>query len=60
MTISVLMSTYYKEKPEYLNEALKSIWSDQIRKPDEIILVEDGPLTDNLYSIIDEWKKTTE
>lgn len=57
MTISVLMSTYYKEKPEYLNEALKSIWSDQIRKPDEIILVEDGPLTDNLYSIIDEWKK---
>lgn len=56
MTISVLMSTYCKEKPEYLNEALKSIWTNQVRKPDEIILVEDGPLTDELYGIIRKWK----
>ena len=31
------MSTYRKEKPEYLDEAMKSIWTDQTRKPDEII-----------------------
>ena len=56
MTISVLMSTYCKEKPKYLDEAMKSIWTDQIRKPDEIILVEDGPLTDDLYKVISKWK----
>lgn len=56
MTISVLMSTYCKEKPEYLDEAMKSIWTDQTRKPDEIILVEDGPLTDELYAVIHNWK----
>lgn len=56
MTISVLMSTYCKEKPEYLDEAMRSIWTDQVRKPDEIILVEDGPLTDELYDVIHNWK----
>lgn len=56
MTISVLMSTYCKEKPEYLDEAMRSIWTDQTRKPDEIILVEDGPLTDELYAVIHNWK----
>lgn len=55
MTLSVLMSVYYKEKPEYLQQALKSIWDDQTVKPDEIILVEDGKLTVELYEIIEQW-----
>ena len=57
MTLSVLMSTYIKEKPQYLNEALNSIWSVQTRMPDQIVLVEDGLLTKELYSIIKKWKK---
>lgn len=52
------MSTYYKEKPEFLQLALQSIWDSQTHKPDEIVLVEDGPLTPALYSIIEKWKKT--
>lgn len=56
MTISVLMSTYYREKPEYLDSAIKSIWTDQIRKPDEIILIRDGILTPGLDAVIDKWK----
>lgn len=56
MSISVIMSTYVREKPEYLDAALNSIWTEQSRKPDEIILVEDGPLTPDLYSIIDKWQ----
>lgn len=56
MTISVLMSTYTKEKPEYLNRALQSIWDDQIRKPNQIVLVEDGKLTEELYHVIDTWR----
>jgi len=53
---SVLMSIYYKEKPEYFNRAMQSIWNEQSRKPNEIILVQDGKLTNDLYNIIDKWK----
>lgn len=57
MKFSVLMSIYYKEEPEYFYRALKSIWDEQSLKPDEIVLVQDGPLTDELYAVITEWKK---
>ena len=57
MNLSVLMSVYYKEKPKYLQQALESIWDKQTLKPDEIILVEDGKLTPELYQIIEKWKK---
>jgi len=57
MKFSVLMSIYYKEKAEYFNRAMRSIWDEQSVKPNEIILVEDGSLTDELSQAIDEWKK---
>lgn len=53
---SVLMSLYKKEKPEYLRLALDSM-IEQTERPDEIVLVEDGPLTDALYTTIDEYKE---
>lgn len=53
---SVLMSVYYKEEPEYFKNALKSILIDQIRKPDEFVLICDGPLTDELNQIISRCK----
>lgn len=56
MKISVLMSIYYKENPQYFDRAMKSIWDEQTIKPNEIILVEDGKLTDELYLIIAKWK----
>ena len=49
---SVLLSVYFKEKRENLKLALKSIYEDQILKPDEIVLVEDGSLTEELYAEI--------
>jgi len=57
MKFSVLMSIYKKEEPIYFNRAMQSIWDEQTVKPDEIVLVQDGPLTDGLYKAIDEWKK---
>lgn len=51
MGISVLMSVYKKEKPEYLKQALESI-INQTRVPDEIVLIKDGPLTDELEKVI--------
>lgn len=53
---SVLMSLYKKEKPEYLKLALDSMLNQTI-KPDEIVLVEDGPLTEELYDVIEEYKE---
>ncbi|MBI96386.1 glycosyl transferase [bacterium] len=57
MNFSVLMSIYHKEKSDNLDQCIKSIWIDQISKPNEIILVEDGPLTKSLYECINKWKK---
>lgn len=56
MTISVLMATYAKEKPRYLDEAINSIWADQERKPDQIVLVEDGLLTPELDETVAKWQ----
>ena len=54
---SVLMSIYAKEKPEWFDKSLKSVWTDQTLKPSEIILIEDGPLPVDLLNIVDKWKK---
>lgn len=54
MQFSVLMSVYYKEKAEYLNLSLESIIK-QTLKPDEIILVQDGYLTKELYTVIESY-----
>ena len=51
---SVLMSLYKKEKPEYLRLALNSMLNQTV-VPDEIVLVEDGPLTEELYAVLDEY-----
>ena len=52
---SVLMSVYAKENPDHFRLALKSNLTDQTRKPSEMILVCDGPLTDALDAVIDEF-----
>lgn len=54
---SVLMSVYYKENPIYLKEAIESIYDKQILKPTEIVLVEDGKLTEELYQEINRQKE---
>ena len=51
---SVLMSLYKKENPEYLELALDSMLNQTI-SPDEIVLVEDGPLTDELYEVLNKY-----
>lgn len=52
LKFSVLMSVYYKENPEYLKLALDSVINQTLR-PDEIVLVQDGKLTNALYEVIE-------
>jgi glycosyltransferase involved in cell wall biosynthesis len=55
MKFSVLISLYVKEKPEYLEQALESVFS-QTRPANEVVLVLDGPVTDELRSVVDGFK----
>lgn len=50
------MSLYNKESPYYFDLALQSI-HDQIYQPKEIVLILDGPITEELNIIIHKWVK---
>ncbi len=50
---SVLMSVYYKEKPEYLRQAMDSMIHQTV-PTDDFVLVCDGPLTADLDAVIAE------
>ena len=56
MNFSVLLSVYIKENPEFLANALESVFN-QTLMPDEVVLVQDGPLTIELDNIISKYKK---
>lgn len=56
MGISVLMSVYKKEKPEYFKAALESI-INQTMQPDEILVIKDGPLTTELEKILSDTQR---
>ena len=51
---SVLMSLYIKEKPEYFDECMKSILANTVL-PDEIVIVLDGPITDELRTVLNSY-----
>ena len=51
MKFSVLMSVYANDSAEYLIDSLKSI-INQTLPPNEIVLVEDGPLDGKLESVV--------
>lgn len=51
---SVLMPVYCKEKPEYFSEALAGV-INQTLKPDEIVVVKDGPLTEELEKVLSKY-----
>lgn len=57
MTLSVLISVYKAETPTCLDLALGSVMEDQTHKPDKVVIVEDGALTDELYDVVDKWEK---
>lgn len=59
-TYSVLMSVYKNDNPDFLRIALESIYEKQIVKPDEIVVVFDGPLNENLYMVLDEFREGKE
>lgn len=53
---SVLMSVYNGEKPNWLDESLKSILN-QTFLPNQIVIVKDGPLNNNLEEVLNSFLK---
>jgi glycosyltransferase involved in cell wall biosynthesis len=51
---SCLMSFYGKDDPKFLDESLQSIESQTLR-PSEIVMVQDGAITQELEKIISKW-----
>lgn len=56
MNFSILLSLYFKENPDYLNQCFQSIWDIQTIHPNEIILVLDGPIGQELQTSVNFWK----
>lgn len=56
MDYSVLMSVYFKEKPEYLRKSMNSMFGQTVATND-FVLVCDGPLTPELDAVIDEMQQ---
>lgn len=54
---SVLMSVYHREQPAFLQQSLESIWKQTVPS-DNIVLVCDGPLTEELYQVIEQMQRT--
>lgn len=56
MSYSVLMSVYAKEKPEFLRESMMSMY-EQTVPTDDFVLICDGPLNEELDTVIDEMSR---
>lgn len=56
MKFSVLLSVYAKEQPRYLQQAIESVMA-QSAPPSEVVLVEDGLLTPELYAVCQQFEK---
>lgn len=53
---SVLMSLYIKEKAEYFDECMQSMLHQTVL-PTEIVIVLDGPISDELRGIVEKYKE---
>jgi glycosyltransferase involved in cell wall biosynthesis len=55
--LSVLISVYGGERADYLERSLRSVWTEQSRQPDEIVLVKDGGLSVELEHVLRHWQR---
>lgn len=51
-SFSIITSVYKNDKPEFVKEALDSMLVNQSVKPSNIVLVQDGPVPDELQQVL--------
>ena len=52
MSLSVLISAYINCTKDNIEKALNSVFYEQVLKPGQIVIVLDGPVSDNLYKFV--------
>ena len=55
LKFSVLIPVYHGDKPEFFHQALESIYVVQTLKPDQLVIVIDGPIPEALEDVISSW-----
>lgn len=56
---SLLVSVYDGDRPDYIKRALRSAVDDQTVRPDQVVIVRDGPVRDELAVCLDEIQATS-
>ena len=56
---SLLVSVYDGDRPDYIKRALRSAVDDQTVRPDQVVIVRDGPVRDELAACLDEIQATS-
>lgn len=56
-SFSVATSVYKNDNPEWFDAALESITVKQTVKPSEIVLIVDGPVSDDINRVIEKYRK---
>jgi len=56
---SLLVSVYDGERPKYFRRAFRSAVNDQTVRPDQVVIVRDGPVHDELGKCLDELQATS-
>src|SRR5713226_4947684 len=51
---SLLLSVYDGDRPDYIRRAFRSAVDDQTVPPDQVVIVQDGPVRDELAQCLDE------
>ena len=54
---ALLVSVYDGDRPDYLRRALRSAVDDQTVRPDQVVIVRDGPVRDELAVCLDEVRR---
>jgi glycosyltransferase involved in cell wall biosynthesis len=54
---SLLVSVWDGDRPDYLRRALRSAVDDQTVRPDQVIIVQDGPVRDELAECLDDLQR---
>lgn len=57
---SVAMSVYKSDNPDFFDRALSSITDEQTIKPNEIVLVVDGPVSNEINNVINKYEEKYE
>jgi glycosyltransferase involved in cell wall biosynthesis len=54
---SLLLSVYEGDRPDYLRRAFRSAVDDQTVRPDQVVIVRDGPVREELAACLDELRQ---